>query len=85
MCKNGLVISLHDHMILFRHADMDRKIREKVAAMAATKESHIQIRKQLEDHVSKLQSQVEKVKLEQRQSEYHHSDQLTEAKHAVEK
>ena len=72
-------------MILFRHADMDRKNREKMVAMAAAKESHVQIRKQLDDHVSKLRSQVEKLKLEQRQSEYHHSDQLTEAKHAVEK
>jgi len=72
-------------MVLFRHADMERKVREKVVAMAAAKESHTQMRKQLEDHVSKLQSQVEKLKLEQRQSGYHHSDQLTEAKHAVEK
>lgn len=71
--------------MIFRHAEMDRKVREKVVAMAAAKESHTQAQKQLQDHVSKLQSQVEKLKLEKRQSDYHHSDQLTEAKHAVEK
>ena len=64
---------------------MDRKVREKVVAMAAAKESHTQTRKQLEDHVSRLRSQMEKLKLELRQSSYCHGDQLTEAKHAVEK
>ena len=64
---------------------MDRKIKGKVVAMAAAKKSHQQSQKRLEDHVIKLKDDVEKMKVEQCQMEWHHSDELTEAKHAVEK
>ena len=45
---------------------MDRKIREKVVAMAAAKKAHQQSQRQLEDHVIKLKGEVEKLKVEQR-------------------
>ena len=64
---------------------MDRKVKEKVVAMAAAKKAHQQSQKQLEDHVIKLKAEVERLKVERRQMEWHHSDELTEAKHAVEK
>ena len=64
---------------------MDRKIKEKVVAIAAAKKLHQQSQKHLEDHVIKLKDDVEKMKVERRQIEWHHSDELTEAKHAVEK
>ena len=64
---------------------MDRKVKEKVVAIGATKKIHQQSQKQLEDHVIKLKGEVEKLKIERRQMEWHHSDELTEAKHAVEK
>ena len=64
---------------------MDRKVKEKVVAMAAAKKAHHQSQKQLEDHVIKLKGEVERLKVERRQMEWHHSDELTEAKHAVEK
>ena len=64
---------------------MDRKIKEKVVAMTEAKKSHQQSQKQLEDHVIKWKDDVEKMKVERRQMEWHHSDELTEAKHAIEK
>jgi len=64
---------------------MDRKIKEKEIAMVAAKKAHQQSQKQLEDHVIKLKGEVEKLKVERRQIEWHHSDELTEAKQAVEK
>ena len=64
---------------------MDRKIKEKVVAMVAAKKAHQKSQKQLEDHVIKLKDDVEKLKVERRQMEWHHCDELTEAKHAVEK
>ena len=64
---------------------MDRKIKEKVVTMAAAKKAHQQSQRQLEDHVIKLKSEVEKLKVEHRQMEWRHGDELTEAKHAVEK
>lgn len=69
----------------YRHAEMDRKIKEKVVSIEAAKKTHQQSQKQLEDHVIKLKSEVEKLKVEQRQMEWRHTDELTEAKHAVEK
>ena len=64
---------------------MDRKVKEKVVAIGAAKKAHQQSQKQLEDHVIKLKSEVEKLKVERRQMEWHLSDELTEAKYAVEK
>ena len=64
---------------------MDRKVKEKVVAIGAAKKAHQQSQKQLEDHVIKLKGEVEKLKVDRRQMEWHHSDELTEAKHAVEK
>ena len=68
-----------------RHAEMDRKVKEKVVAMEAAKKAHQQTQKQLEDHVIKLKGEVERLKVQQRQTEWRHSDELTEAKHVVEK
>ena len=62
---------------------MDRKIKEKAVTMAATKKAHQQSQNQLKDHVIKLKGEIEKLKVEQRQVEWRHSDELTEAKHAV--
>ena len=53
--------------------------------MEVAKKSHQQSQRQLEDHVIKLKGEVEKMKVEQRQMEWRHGDELTEAKHAVEK
>ena len=64
---------------------MDRKIKEKVVAMAAAKKSRHQSQRQLEDQVIKLKGEVEQLKVEQRQMEWRHGDELTEAKHAVKK
>ena len=64
---------------------MDRAVKEKVVAMAAAKKAHQQSQKQLEDHVIKLKAEVEKLKVERRQMEWRHGDELTEAKHTVEK
>ena len=71
--------------VITRHAEMDRKVKEKVVAIGAAKKAHQQSQKQLKDHVIKLKGEVEKIKVEQCQMEWHHSDELTEAKHAVEK
>ena len=53
--------------------------------MTAAKKAHQDSQKQMEDHVIKLKSEVEKFKVKHHQMEWRHSDELTEAKHAIEK
>ena len=53
--------------------------------MVAAKKAHQQSQKQLEDHVIKLKSEVENLKAEWHQMKWYHTNELTEAKHAVEK